>query len=401
MNIILTVSNNESFAEQFAGLVKSASTASLLVQGCTYKQVDEKATLLPVLIVVDLVETVEVNSSFLLKLSNQFPNCPIIGAGHPQDVQQLLEFVKMGVKDFLNVPLRLNEVSNLLSKIKLRSVEAPTKASGKIVAIYSPKGGVGVTFLAANLAVALAKENSSRVAICDLSLECGDVSTYLNLTPKYTIRDVIDNDQLLDISFLEGAMLTHESGVRILAAPREHQNPPTSDNINALKSIFALLRQNFDFILIDAGHMDPGLLQFVLAESDTIFLMGNPDVASLKGLISLVKKMKTLHYSSQKIQVIMNRYNSKNQVDANEFEKITNHPVACLLPNNYALCIQAVNTGDPISKINDKADLSKKIAELAQMMVRSSGISIQANQTKSSSPKSMLEMAKKGILRCF
>lgn len=295
----------------------------------------------------------------------------IIGIGSPTDVTLVMKLVKMGVNNFLVYPLDAAEIENVASLIKNRlekNTLAGTKSSTKIVTLYSPKGGTGVTLLTVNLAVALAANRQKKVLICDFSPQCGDTATYLNITPQYTIRDIIDNHTILDQSFLEGVLLEHPSGVKILPAPKEDQEPPNSNHLNTIKSVLDLLKSSFDFILIDGGYLDRTLLQYVMSESNLIFLVGSPDVVSLKGLVSFFNKLSSLHYDRDKIKLIVNRYNSKNQIDTREFERMIKQPISFQLPNNYMDCIEAVNAGKPIKEIHEKSDLVKKINEIADVV---------------------------------
>ena len=127
--------------------------------------------------------------------------------------------------------------------------------------------------------------------------------------------------------------------------------------------------------------------------------MGNPDVVSLKGLIALFNKLKALHYDTQKIKVLINRHNSKNKIDAKEFENMTKHSITSNLPNNYMLCIEAVNSGQPLSTVNPRGDLSKKIEELADIITSPAFNSPDTPNTGDSG--SIFGQAKKGFLRCF
>jgi len=232
----------------------------------------------------------------------------------------------------------------------------------------SPKGGTGVTLLAANLGVSLAQKGSERIGICDLAPQVGDVVTYLDLSASYTLRDLIDNASRLDLSFLEGVTLAHASGVNVLASPRENQEPLNSGCATELQTILSLCRQTYDILLIDAGHTDPALLQLALMQSDLIILVGNSDVPSLKGLVFMLSKLTKLNYDPNKIKVVINRYDARNQLDTKEFEKKTKHPIACQLPNQYSLCIEAINNGLPISKVQKTSNLARKISELAEMI---------------------------------
>ncbi len=390
-NLLLIVTNSFTFLEQAKRLFEKTTFFPVTINSCSFMDVfrqSEDET--PAIFLIDLSEPSETAYSVVQKISSYFTTSRVVCAGHPSDGTLVIKLLKVGVKDFLNYPFQEEEVRLFIKQISSSSELAVTKKiseTSKIITLHSPKGGSGVTLITTNLAVSLARNPKMRVVVCDLSPQCGDVATYLNLTPQYTLRDVIDNTSLLDISFLEGIMVTHSSGVKILAAPRENQDPPNSDHLNTLKSILALLKQAYDVVLIDGSHLEPTLLQFAMSQSDMIFLVGNPDVVSLKGLIAFFNKLKTLHYDTKKIKVLINRHNSKNKIDAKEFENMTKHSITSNLPNNYMLCIEAVNSGQPLSAINERSDLAKKIDELADIINQSADAGV---------PET-----KKGFLRCF
>lgn len=317
-----------------------------------------------------LIDITEINSAHvpaILTLHSRFKNARLACAGNPPDAALVLTLVRAGIKDFLSFPFNDKELKEFFAD-NFKNTSNKKSVNGRIVTLYSPKGGTGVTLLTANLAISLANNSKLKVVVCDFSPQCGDISTYLSLTPQYTIRDIIDNHTILDESFLNGVLLDHPSGLKILAAPREDQEPPNSNHLNTIKSILSLLRSEFDVVLIDGGYLDRTLLQYIISESHLTFLVGNPDVVSLKGLVSFFFKLKTLNYDTEKIKVLVNRYNSKNQIDVREFEKTLKHPITATLPNNYMLCIEAVNSGQTMREINDKSDLVRKINELAEII---------------------------------
>lgn len=408
---ILVITNRKDFMESVDRLtnatpsLKNFSKDSLTLE--TFQKTKQAPSVGPSVILIDLASAADFSPVTAKEISLRFPNSLIVCAGYPSDPSLVTKFMKMGVNDFIAYPFDSEEAraalsfDNNKSHASLEVAEEKSKKNSIVVSVYSPKGGTGVTLMTTNLAVALAQGDlKNQVALCDLSNQCGDVCTYLNLNPKYTLRDIIDNNPLLDASFLEGVMLRHASGIKILAAPRHDQDPPGPDHLNAFKSILTLLKSTCKVILIDASHLHPALLQYVLSESDLIYLMGNPDLVSLKGLITFFKKLKSLHFDSNKIKVIINRANSKSQIDAKEFEKITHHPIAYSLPNNYVLCVDAVNAGEPLNNIQEKTDLAKKLDELADSILKLIGSSGDTGSSKSdANQKSYFGFSKKEALR--
>ncbi|OGW85896.1 MAG: hypothetical protein A3C35_06800 [Omnitrophica bacterium RIFCSPHIGHO2_02_FULL_46_11] len=337
-----------------------------LSEAFEYSELDQ-----PLAVLIDLTNYEAEELPALEKICAHFYHSKLVGVGNFKDADALIQLIKLGVKDFLRFPLEAREVQTFLSQLKnLPAQSAPVK-SGRIVTIFSPKGGTGVTLLTTNLAASLAQNNGQQVAICDLAPQLGDAATYLALTPEYTLRDLIDNSPRLDESFLEGVLLRHASGAKVLASPRGDQEPLNARCLTEIQTIFSLFKQTCDFLLVDAGHTDHALLQFALMQSDLIILVGNPDMPSLKGLVHTLGWLTKLQYDPMKIKVVINRYNAKNQLDTREFEKRTKHPIAGRLPNQYALCTEAINNGVTIHELQKNSGLAKSIFELAKMIQNS------------------------------
>lgn len=393
-SLILIVSGDDGFKRDAALHVKLAAPAnfSFLLRNPqdALKPMEGEA---PVLILIDVSGMGEDACSLVQKITAHYEDAKIVCTGTLRDAELVVKLVKAGAKDFLKLPLDPRELKALLQSGG--GVHSRTHI-GSIVTVCSPKGGAGVTLLTTNLATALKKKSGSSIAICELSPQCGDVTTYLNVRPQYTIRDLLDNYERLDLSFLKGVMLPHPSGVKILASPREDQEPLNANCLTELQSIFALLRQSFDIVLIDGSHTDNTLLQLALMQSDLIFLVANLDVPSLKGLIFSLNKLTKLHFDLEKIKIVMNRTNSKNQLDVKEFEEKARHKVACRLPNNYALCIEAINTGQPLVDIHSHAELTKKIAELAALVWEGA-----KRDTLHGTSQAGLGTAVKGLVKCL
>jgi len=401
-NLVLVVSANEAFRKetvlQWADFLPPTYSLAPYSFQEAVQQSQALASASPA-VLIDLEERAEAVLPFVREISEHFSNSKIVCVARSLNVPLILKLVRMGVKDFLQFPFQEKEVRALFSQL---GTSPTTRKFGKTVTLFSPKGGAGVTFLATNLAIALAanKELSNRVVVCDLALQCGDVANYFNLTPEYTWRDLIEHHEILDPSFLEGTLLQHSSGVRILASPRDDQEPLNFNHMSQFQSVLSLLRQACDITLIDAGQCDAALLHHALMQSDLILLLGNLDVPSLKGLAVAFGRLTRWGYDPERIKLVINRYNAKNQLDIKELEKAIKHPVACCLPNNYSLCIEAVNTGRPLSEIQEGSSLVKKIGELATLVEGSLNLAGSREAVTAASRQSLpfLNAAKKEIL---
>ncbi len=371
-NVFLVITRKEAFFTQTIEHFKEHFPPRTEFKRCFVEEaVKSFETYKPFIVLIDLGNPVlpsDVLMSSLKTILSSSAEIHVICAAEPHDASLVLKLVRLGVRDFLAFPFVKEEVRKTSEEIYSTTLAGTNPAASKIVTLYSPKGGTGVTLIAANLAIALKDKKDKSVVLLDLSNQCGDVVTYLNVTPQYTFRDVIDNHSLLDPSFIDGVLVKHESGIRIMACPRQSQEEPDASHLNILRSVISILKASFDYILVDGSNLDTVLLQYLMSDSSIIFLIANPDVVSLKGVVTFFNQLKSLHFDPQKIKVIINRYNSKNQIDVREFEKLTKHQIAGYLPNNYSVCIDAVNQGVPLKFINDKSDLVRKLAELADMV---------------------------------
>lgn len=371
-NLLLVVTRKEAFFKGATNALSHAFSSSVECKRCFVEEfIRQFDTHKPFAVLIDLGNpelSHEVLLTAIKHVQAASDTVKIICAAEPNDASLVLRLVRMGIKDFLSYPFVESEIQKLSDEMFQEMNQSSLVSKSKLITFFSPKGGTGVTLLTANTAVALAEDRNCRVAAVDLSYQCGDVATYLNVPTQYTFRDVIDNHALLDSSFLSGVLSKHSSGVHILGGPKETQDPADENHMNILRSLLSFLKSSFNYVLVDGGRLNRTLLHYVMSESDMIFLIANPDVVSLKGLVSYFNQLKLQHYDPKRIKVVINRFNSKNQIDSKEFEKITKHTISFFIPNNYTQCIDAVNQGVPLKDISEKSDLTRKIQEIAAMI---------------------------------
>lgn len=364
--VVLIVSDDENFRSEALSQLKKLTSNSYTILTRAFDELSQHSeSALPSMVLIEVGEQEGKIFSQVESVLAQFPNAKIVGTGRFRNVDLVLELVKLGVKDFLKLPFDPSEVDAMLAQLHRTPVSKIRQKSGRIVTMFSPKGGTGATFLTINVGAVLAEAQEAQIAVCDLAPQAGDIATYLNLNSSYTIRDIIDSAQQLDMSLLQGVMLKHPSGLKVLASAREDQDPLGPECVPQLESAFSLLKQAYDIVLVDIGHADPLVTQHVLKVSDLILLIGNADMPSLKSLVLGLNRLMKLQCDPDKVKVLINRFDSKKRLDTKEFEKKTKHPIAYRLPNDYSVCAQAINDGVPIHEVEKNSELAKKITELA------------------------------------
>jgi pilus assembly protein CpaE len=238
------------------------------------------------------------------------------------------------------------------------------RAPGKVVTVFSSKGGCGKTFLSTNLAVSLAR-NGAEVALVDLDLHFGDVAIMLHLFPSHTIYDAAQNPSL-DALSLKSFLTRHDSGIWALVAPTE---PTVADTINpgTIGNILKLLRSAFDYVVIDTP---PAFSEPVLAafdESDWLVMLATLDVPSIKNLRLTLQTMELLHFPKGRIRVVVNRADSKVGLRLPDVEKLLSSPVDTTIPSSRSVPL-SVNKGSPIMLEEPKGPVAESIRRVAAQL---------------------------------
>jgi pilus assembly protein CpaE len=240
-------------------------------------------------------------------------------------------------------------------------LDAPGDLPGEVITVFSAKGGCGKTFLATNLAVALAA-GGTEVALVDLDLHFGDVAIVLQLFPTRTIQDAA-RERGLDAAGLRTYLTPHPAGVWTLAGPTE---PPVADTVSAsaVVTILKLLRSSFAYVVVDtpAAFSDQVLAAF--DESDAIALLATLDVPSIKNLKLTMQAMERLRYPRSRIRVVVNRADSRVGLRLPDVEKVLGASVDVTIPSSRSVPI-SVNKGSPVLLEEPRGNVAEAIRGLA------------------------------------
>jgi len=285
-----------------------------------------------------------------------------------------------GARDYVIKPFGVNDLVETirrvyqLDQVKKKKITNPTitsKLQTKVISVFSTKGGVGKTTIATNLAVAISASTNKKVALLDFDLQFGDVAISLNLYVKNTITELIKDISNLEYEndLIEEYMLTHYSGVKVLAAPIKPEN---AEYVNAehIKKIIAILKGRYDYIIIDTAQGFDDTVITALDESDTILYVSALDLPSIKNTKNGLEVMKTLNYSSEKVRVVVNKSNEGFGIKHLDFKAALNVDLWAIIPDDLASVTISVNNGHPLVSHKKSSPVSKKIYKLAQTIVQ-------------------------------
>jgi pilus assembly protein CpaE len=302
-------------------------------------------------------------------LKRKLPHIHLLMTSADNSPQTILRALRSGAEEFLAQPLNWPEALQCLERMQQKIVlhQANGRDQGSIITIFSSKGGVGSTTVATNLAVALTAARQHSVCIVDLVLQFGAVTSFLNLEASYTILDLVKNLQRIDALFLEGSLVKHASGVRVLAEPFhvEEASRITPADIEATLDV---LVQSFDFVVVDTPKEIDEMVFPALQRAHLILFVMEMNIPSLKGAHRALDSFERLGIPAHKVRLIVNRHVSSKLMSLESVEKTLGTKIFSLLPNDYPTAIAALNQGVPILDIDPRSKLTKKYRALAEAL---------------------------------
>ena len=235
----------------------------------------------------------------------------------------------------------------------------------KVIACYSPKGGVGKTTLAVNLAYALATMNK-KVALIDLSLQFGEVGVFLDIPKGDTIADMVE-EHSLELSTIKSYLIRHQSGIQVMlssSAP-EYAELIQPEHVNA---ILSTLRTEFDYVFVDMGVALGDCAIATMETADTILLIVNEDIASLHDAKRSLKVLEALN-QQDKVKIVVNKEGISTITVKNVANLLEATPVL-VVPYDLKSAMLAVNRGIPMLSCAPNSKASKEIRNYARIMTR-------------------------------
>jgi len=322
-------------------------------------------------------------------IANTVPESPIIMMSVQGEQDYLRRSMLAGAREFLVKPFSADELVNAirhvneLEKVKRTRYQQQTpqaapgatapvqpalpgdRQKGQIISFFSPKGGVGRTTIATNLAVALFQSTNRPVVLVDGSLPFGDVAVILNMSPKAkTIADLVGSFDNVDADILETVLVSHSTGIKVLLAP---PTPEAAELITAanMKKVLEILAQRYDFVIVDTWPSFQEVVLTMLDTADVILTLMTLEITSLKNVRVFLEIAEKLGYDEHKVQLVANRNDSSGGIKASDVEASLGRKIPHTIVSDGRALVLAVNRGVPFVISHKDSQVSKDLFTLA------------------------------------
>lgn len=350
----------------------------LLAGGDDAEQLHEEIIRLkPAAALISLAANADQAIKVIERLVTEAPRTALITAAQDASPDLILRSLRAGAREFLRLPISQDELKTVLDRVQeycSGQVEAPKK-KGRMIAVFSSKGGCGTSFVATNLAAATA----ARTVLVDLNLQAGDLPLFLGVDPKYSFADMAEHRNRLDDALIGSFVTPHSSNLSLLAAPKEADSADEIEPEHVFE-VLQRLRESYDYVVLDPQHTFDSITLAALDQADEIVLVLTLDIPAIRSTQRALEIFDRLGYPRQKVRIVVNRWSKQIDLDLRQVEKFLGEPVIGFIPSDYQTAVTSINLGQPLVQSDAGSKIAIEIKRIAQTLA-SGAVPIQENQT--------------------
>lgn len=324
----------------------------------------------PMVVIMEIGPDIDESIKRIRAILGRFPRTLVFATSYEKSTEAILKVMRAGAAEYILRPVSEEDLVSALQKAGRLWIAkpAPTAEMGRIVTLFSPKGGVGVTTIVTSLSTCIYAATSRPTLLVDLDLDAGDVTTFLNIKTTYTISDVTLNMSRLDESFLKGVISRHESGIYVLAEPKrveEGVSVPGRD----IGKLLRILKGMFSYVVVDTENVMDERTKAAVEVSDTVLVVFVMSLPNIKHIQRHLVYLEGMGIRKERVKLVVNRYMPRGEITIKDAEKVLGYPVSWSIPNDYDSAMASLNKGIPLSAYSPRSKVTLAIKEIADSLV--------------------------------
>ncbi|MBR1754158.1 AAA family ATPase [bacterium] len=318
----------------------------------------------PEIVIVNISEKTDYILNIVSKILAVHKNCKIIALSDDYSANTVIKVMRTGIREIVNYPIIKDDFLNTILKLKNQNIVTKEKKS-RVITVFSNKGGIGKTSVAVNTALELANITKEKIALVDLNLQMGDITTFLDIVPSFDVSYTVNNLAKMNPEFMLNTLECYkDTNLYVLAEPPslEKAKQITPEQIT---NLIKLLRETFSYIVIDISPNFDKKTIAALDNSDLILLVTMVNLPAIRNCQRCLDIFDKLGYDANKTQIVLNRFMENDEIKVDDVESVLNRDVYWKIPNNYFAIMSSINKGIPVSIMQPDSNIAQSYQGLA------------------------------------
>lgn len=360
---VALIGREASFRKGIAGALVG-SQANVTLEFVDYPSIDDLADLLNAgcdVIMIELDSNPE-HALDLIEAICAHSQATVMVCATQADPEMLVRCMRAGAREFLTAPIVQSTIAEALVRAAVRRPSVRKKTGGKLLVFASAKGGSGVTTVASNFALTLARESGASTVLIDLDLPLGNVAIDLGITAQFSTINAIETYERMDANLLQTLLTKHSSGLFVLAAPDRYTSITASDQ--TIEKLLSVARQEFEYVVVDAGSSVGPNCKTLFKNASIVYLITQVSISGLRNSNRVISEFFSGTGGPQ-LEIVLNRFLPKSLgIDEENITKALTRPVQWKIPSDYLAARKAQNTATPLAL--EDSPISQVIRQMAR-----------------------------------
>lgn len=317
--------------------------------------------------IIDVSENVDFYISQVNDFEKRHDNCKFVISSYSLKTDEIIKFLRRSKKDFIEKPVIKNELLQIIEEIVIKKTsDQDFSGHGKIISVFSNKGGLGKTTFAVNLAKELAnKEKYENVALVDFNMFLGDVTTFLDLNPTFDLKYI--SEKACKNESIEDLMMRYSDTNLYIIADSPYRD--FSENISKenIIGLFNILRKTYKYIVIDGSSAITDNMKNLFTFSDLIILISEAKLPALRNCKKCLDLFNRFNVA-KKTEIILNRFSFSDECTIDDVEEVLQKRVYSVIPNDWKSVTDCINRGVTLGEAHPNTAIYDSFSELAGMV---------------------------------